>query len=285
MPSTPPQAHALSNSPEPALGSLEGPSAPSRSSRARSSETISRGPLAGRPKRARVDRENFLTPRQILALLNAEGFAERRGWAFAIHITLHWTCDPDFDPANWGERMKRFLDKFGRWLKRHRIPVAYAWAHEVGDQYGEHTHLLAYVSQRKPAAYRVVLEELTTWIIATENLAADRIDQRGRPWLPVVITPDEPNAFGMRKRTMQAGAMRYLLEGIDPSDVAYTALGHERRADAIGVEPKLNARPIKNQRSGVSHSLGPAARRRDPDWTELRSLEDLYARLNPDAPP
>lgn len=242
-----------------------------------------RGPFAGLPKRPEPDRTRFLTPRQVRELVNAEAFGERQGLSFAVHVTIHWQCDPAFNVAAWGERMTRFLDKLGRWLDRHGIPVAYAYAHEVGSRYGEHTHLALHLPKAKRdviQSYHALKAELEAWIIETEDFATDKTDWRGKPWPPVTITPDKPHNFGTHTPKMRAGVFAYLLEGVDPSDVTYRGHGAEQRAAAMGVRPKLNAGLVLCKRSGASRSLGHAARRK-AGWREVTDLEAIYGRLKP----
>lgn len=244
---------------------------------------VSRGPLAGLPRRAVVDRAAFITPRQQLTLVNGEAFAEHQGWGFAAHVTLHWQCDPAFRVEAWASRTKTFLDKLVRWLQRQNIPVAYAWAHEVGREYGAHTHVLLHLPRAKRAVrehYQTLIAKLAAWVIETENLATDKVDRHGKPWLPVKITPDEPHTYGARNRKMRSGLLKYLLEGIDPDDVAYTGAGPKPRAETLGVRPKRNAGQIPHKRCGTSHSLGPMARKA-AGWSELTAIQDLHERLNP----
>src|SRR4051812_48150997 len=87
------------------------------------SQTITRGPRAGLPKRSKPDPARHLTPRQIGELLNAEAFAENQSIGFAVHATLLWKCGPDFTTAAWSQRLRRLLDKLHRWLDRRGIPI------------------------------------------------------------------------------------------------------------------------------------------------------------------
>lgn len=248
------------------------------------SSVIRRGPLKDLPKRPPPDRHRFLTPRQVRELMNIEAFAEAKGTPFTAHLTLHWRCDPNFDPAEWGARTTRCFDKLGRWLDRHGIPIAFAFVHEVGVQYGEHTHCLLHLPKAKRdviASYHALKAELEAWVIATENLATDKLDPRGRPWPPVTVTPDKPHHFGMRTAKMRGGALAYLLKGIDPGDLAYRGNGAEPRAAAMGIKPRSSTKPIEVQRYGASRTLGPKARR-EAGWRELTSVEEFYARLKPE---
>lgn len=245
-------------------------------------ETIPRGALTGLPRRPLPDRLRFLTPRQVRELVNAEAFAEAIKRPFAAMLTLHWRCDPAFDPAEWGTRTTRFLDKLRRWLDRQDIPPFYAFVHEVGGHYGHHTHLLLHLPHLQAAAYRALKGELEAWVIETENLEAKRIDPRGRPWSPVRVTPNKPGTFGMRTRKMRGGALSYLLKAIDPDDVTYRGHGAEQKAAAMGIKPR-RSKPVKAKRYGASRSLGPKARR-EADWTELRTDEEIFARLKPEKP-
>jgi len=241
---------------------------------------VPRGSHAGLPRRPKADRLRHLTPRQILELLNAEAFAEWQGIGFTAHATLHWRCNPAFDPSTWGRRLTRFLDKLRRWLKRQDIPVAFAWVNEVGREYGEHTHLVLHVPKPRRGAigaFNAFKASLHAWIMETEGFNPAQVDRFGKPWPAVKITGAR---YGIHNRRMRSGLCKYLLKGIDPKDLAYTGYGAEPRAASLGIRPRRNAAPILNQRFGASRSLGPAARRA-AGWVELRSLEELHARLNP----
>jgi len=212
--------------------------------------------------------------------VNAEAFAEKIGLPFAAMLTVHWGCDPAFAPAEWSARTTRFLDKLRRFLDRRGIPPAYVYAHEVGGHYGHHSHVLLHLPKLRAAGYRSLRLELEAWVAETENLATDRLDPRGRPWLPAVVTPNEPNAFGMRTAKMRGGKLSYLLKAINPDDVTYRGHGAEPKAAAMGIRPRPS-KPIEVKRCGASRSLGPKARK-EAGWTELRTDEEFFTRLKPE---
>jgi hypothetical protein len=244
------------------------------------SQIIARGPRAGLPKRSKPDPARHLTPRQIRELLNAEALAEHLGIGFAVHITILWQCSPDFTTAAWPQRLRRFVDKLHRWLDRRGIPIAVAWLNENGRRYGNHSHFLLHLPHPKRGAvqsFNTLKADLTVWIVATENLAIDRVDHRGKSWRPVRITG---GSFGMRTRRMRSGVCRYWLKGMNPKDVFYTGFGAESRAAILGIRTRASILPASVQRCGTSRSLGPQARR-EAGWRELISLEDFHARLNP----
>lgn len=278
MPSVPPSC------PPPGSGHSKQPSGKYRGGGGWAS-TTPRGPLAGLPKRPKPDALRNLTPKQIQELLNVEAFAEDQGVAFAVHVTVHWQCDPDFAVSDWPKRLNRpggFLDKLRRWLKRRGVPFALAWLNEMGLEYGPHTHIVLHLPHPKGdkgrQGFETIVADLAAWIVRAEGLHTGMLDRFRKPWKPVQITGGK---IGMRTRSGRAGLCRYWLKTIDPKDVTYTGAGAEPRADVLGIKPARAGRlPPGVQRFGASRNLSVQARRA-AGWRELTTVEELRARLNP----
>ena len=222
------------------------------------------------------------TPRQISELLNAEAFAEWQGIGFTAHATLHWRCDPAFEFLRPGaSRLHRFLDKLGRWLKRQDIPVAFAWVNEVGREYGEHTHLVLHVPKPRRGAigaFNAFKASLHAWDHGeTEGFHPDQVDRFGKPWPAVKITGAR---YGIHNRRMRSGLCKYLLQGDRPEGPRLHRLRCRDPCCRTWHQAEGQCCPDPKPTLRRSCSLGPAARRA-AGWTELRSLEDLHARLNP----
>jgi hypothetical protein len=130
---------------------------------------------------------------------------------------------------------------------------------------------------KKPLTTLAALRaDLTTFICESEHLT-NGFDKRGREWPAVKI---EGGSFGMRVDRMRAGVTKYWAKSLSDAELIDTGHGVESKTSRLGIKPKKNAALILNRRCGASKSLRLPARQK-AGWTELSTLEELYAHLHP----
>jgi hypothetical protein len=106
---------------------------------------------AGKPKRQRRA-SKYITMRQATNLIEAVGFAQVIGLPLVAHLTIHWSLtDAGDDPE--GKLFAKVREGLDKWLHRHGIEFAGAWARERearGQSNVVHCHLLFHL----PLEYR-----------------------------------------------------------------------------------------------------------------------------------
>jgi hypothetical protein len=87
----------------------------------------------------------------------------------------------------------------------------------------------------------------------------------------------------MHSKRMLAGATRYLVKALSPTETVQTGCGRVRLIDFLRVAHKGNARATIGRRCGTSHSIGPKAQR-EAGFKPVAHIEDAYAALHPPKP-
>jgi hypothetical protein len=198
-------------------------------------------------------------------MVNGHLFAALNGWDLTALVTIRLDRSPQFRRQDWTEWQGRLLDKMSRWLLRQDIETvpAFVWVKEAGAKHVTHMHLLVHLPDvlKQHAALAAFLHQ-------TGGFIDDEPGQRA-----VVISF---GLFGMMNAKMQSGSLIYLLKGIDPNA---TWCG-QNIAQSLGIKPHRNARPVVGRLFGLSHSIGPTARKQ-AGWKEMRDLQALRLYLHP----
>jgi hypothetical protein len=114
-----------------------------------------------------VDADNFS---------NALNFARSIELEPNLFITIQWRhAECDRPPA---ERVRRFINLAGVWLRRRGVVVVWAYAREVGTLKGEHLHLVIHVPDRLQTKFRRAADGWVTMeATGVVRRSALRIDQ------------------------------------------------------------------------------------------------------------
>ena len=188
-----------------------------------------------------------------------------------VTMTIRWdTSTVAFDPSPraWLRRQGRLLDRMGKWLHRNNLPTAYVWVREVSRDRIAHTHLIMHLPVQHWEPFR-------KFVIQTGKLR-----DGSPPFAPVVY---RGGAYGMRSLHMRAGAMKYILKGMDMAATYRDPVTYQTAniAAALKVDNRREKRrPIAGKRAGVSRTLDHLART-DAGWRERTSILDLRRLLNP----
>lgn len=156
-------------------------------------------------------------------------------------VTVHWgKALSKIDPA---DRLQRLIRRMGLWLYRKtgRSPV-WAYAREVGPQYGEHVHMVVCAPHvRRPADLE---REIMDWI----SLDMEEPETIGAKAVKVArIKPGD--------LVRGDGIKGYMLkEGADDVHQLYDLPERYRQ--------KRTGYPVAGKRIGVSLSIGKAAQKR-----------------------
>lgn len=218
---------------------------------------ISRGVYAGNPRRPTQNRTRHLTFEQLRELVNALTFAEgdRRRRPLSSFLTILWRHSRDFCEAGWVRRERIFWIKVRNWLKRKGVEHRCIWVRECGYYKGPHLHALLDIPRR-------LRSEFIQFIQRTERLSAGGVRLKSS-WTAAA----------------HIGLLRYFMKGADRRDFQYRGDTTVNVSDLLGIEHQGDPLPVNVQRCGVTHNLGPAARRA-AGWIDGRSLEDLAGRLS-----
>jgi hypothetical protein len=233
---------------------------------------IPTGPLAGYPRRPRINRKTELDLDHVRGVVNGAAFAERNlAKLLNTHLTVTWQHSALFNglDQDWTTLQTQLLGRLTRWLFARRVVTAFVWVRERSRGMGRHTHVLAHLGPRPEILSRDLKTDLT------EKFS---FGPRG-----IKITYGR---FGANTPRMQAGLLRYILKGIDPEAFRYSGLGAETEkiADFLGIQHRGRQGTIKIKRCGVSQNIGPKARC-EAGWPEQRDLASLRRILQPDEQP
>lgn len=94
----------------------------------------------------------YITVRQATNIMEAVRFAKMIDLPLVAHLTIHWSLTDVGDDPN-GTLFSKFREGLGKWLNRHGIEFAGAWARERqsrGQSDVVHCHLLFHL----PVKYR-----------------------------------------------------------------------------------------------------------------------------------
>jgi hypothetical protein len=85
-----------------------------------------------------------LTERQCRRVIDRSFAAWDAGQPLTRFITLAWgLAGIDAERAVWATG--QFIDKAREWMRHHGHPMAWVWAQETGDVFGQHAHILLHV--------------------------------------------------------------------------------------------------------------------------------------------
>lgn len=236
----------------------------------------------------------YVTGTQLKDFINAVRFADSQKLGLSVHATIHWQatgrlegCHSSVEADQECARMRtRLLSKLKRWLTKKGMPVAYAWVNEVGKTYGEHTHLFIHLPHYMRYAKGTQQDRHAAWIGLVKRLE-DYLYRVGG-FKDYENRPDHRNKaikltygrYGMHSKGMLAGAIKYLVKGLSPTETVQTGFGRVPLIEYLGVTHKGNARATTRHRYGLSHSIGPKAQR-EAGFVPVSSVEDAYTALHP----
>jgi hypothetical protein len=181
-----------------------------------------------------------LNAKEVRTLIEAECFAERRGYKFNATITIHPKL-LDRYPPDLGLWVIEVLNKLRIWCTRDRGFGYYAiWVREsyVGDR-REHLHIMLYVPERDRARLE---DALSRWLVGREG-----VFKIGQPEY-------RTNRYGER---VNAG-LTYMLKQMDSR--AWYALCRRVRRETKCRETHAPVAPVIGKRCGVSRSLNKTTR-------------------------
>jgi hypothetical protein len=224
------------------------PSSPTAANR------ITRGPHRGDVKRPRPDRSQHLVYEQLRELINALTFAEVLGMCPNTFLTIIWKHSAGFQEADWARRERLFWIKVRQWLKRNGVEHRCLWVREKGRQKGPHLHALLHVPEGLRGKFAQYIQE-------TENLSQGGVD----------LQPS-------RSKAQHVGLLLYFMKTADRTDFRYRDSGTFNVSDLLGIEHRGSTLPVKEQRYGVSHNLGPRARAKS-GFVDARIVEESAAQL------
>lgn len=232
------------------------------------STTIRTGPHRGKPKRVPTNRKRALDLKQVRQLINSAAFATFWELPLNAQMTITWRETPRFTGDNWAKLQTELLDKASRFLRRRGIEPAFLWVRERQQGIGAHTHVLINLGTRPQRIAR----ELTRYL--TEAL----------DFSPHGIRCDMGN-FGMNTERMRAGALRYVLKGLDHGAFRYIGMdgSTENIGSALGIRHRGEQGIVEIKRCGTSQNINLKARKA-AGWTEIRDLASLNRKLNPEEP-
>ena len=175
-----------------------------------------------------------ITVPQATNIIEAVGFAKMVGLHLVAHLTIYWACTYVGDDP-YGKLFANVREGFNKWLIRHGIVFAGAWARENPGGDIEHCHLLFHLPDEWcTGARRLQLEAALYRLIKHHGRGywEDRV-------LKLVIH-DNPDG-------------KYLIKGGGPKVWKLFRLRKEHRR-LQGV--------IHGKRCGTTQNIGPVARRR-----------------------
>jgi hypothetical protein len=191
---------------------------------------------ATKPKRqSRASKR--ITMRQATNVIEAVKFAKLIGLPLVAHLTIHWSLtDVGDDPD--GKLFAKIREGLDKWLQRHGIEFAAAWARERqagGQSDVVHCHLLFHL----PVEYRTSKK-----LLQVEAAIARLIKRHGRgisdERVIKLVIHDDPDG-------------KYLIKGGGPKVWKRFGLRKEHR--------RLQGF-VHGKRCGVTENIGPAARKR-----------------------
>jgi hypothetical protein len=191
----------------------------------------------GVAKRKRRGASKYIGMRQATNIMEAVRFAKLINLPLVAHLTIHWSLtDVGDDPD--GTLFARFREGLDKWLNRHGIEFAAAWARERqsrGQSDVVHCHLLFHL----PAKYRSSKK-----LLQVEASISRLIERHGRGLTheAVIKLVIHHNPDG-----------KYLIKGGGPKVWQKFGLRKEHR--------RLQGF-IHGKRCGVTENISPAARKR-----------------------
>lgn len=177
-------------------------------------------------------------------MLNGWAFADQAGMPLNVMVTIHWGAILIAAEKSAGKRLRLFMHRLGKWLRRQKLPLAYVWTHEVSPTAGLHTHIVLSVGA---TARELIAAELSRK--APKFLIG--ADGELPPDNAVVVSRScySPSRIARTGRQLR-GKIAYLLKGADAATAAL-----------IGIEPNpRKAGKVQRRRVCVAHSIGPTAR-------------------------
>lgn len=155
------------------------------------------------------------------------------GQPVTVNVTVQWSLSPSATPEP--ERVSALLNEIAIWIRRRTHQnVVWAYSREGGPKKGVHLHLLVHVPPHLIADFTVAM---TRWI----RTKADSFTPRAVRVDPIHL----PTLDNLKSYLMK--------EGDDRVHEACGVLAHHRE--------KRTGYPVQGKRIGVSHSIGPTARK------------------------
>ena len=245
-----------------------------RRPRARTAHRLAtRGPTTGLPIRAKPDPRKFMTPMQLVGLVNASEFAAQSALRLTAHVTVTWKGLPGFrgtSCAAWSRSHRLLSRHLASFLRDHGITPAYVWTRERVCGRGGHTHLMVHIP---PARWKELKLPLQRHLARECGLTHPTA---------VMITGDRGGTRGMVTSKQRFGLLRYLAKPIDPDAEIPTGAGSVQLSTFLGITPEAQS-PLPCKRVGWSENIGLKAQQR-ADYKGVHDILALSEALHPTSP-
>jgi hypothetical protein len=224
-------------------------------------DRIRRGSHKGLPRRRPTDKTRHLDFRQVTNLVNAVAFTHGSGNPLTVAVTLIWAHVPDFHENRLSKMTTSFLDRLGRWLRRHAgVELRAVWTRERGWQKGHHLNVMANIPVR-------FVGQLSAYLNKSFKITGKGLSMNC-------------GKFGMKVLTMQMGCLRYICKSMDHNAFVYRWFETHNVADMLNIRHAGTDGEVKVKRAGTTQNIGPKARQ-SVGWRDKRSIEAVADLLNP----
>ncbi len=199
-----------------------------------------------------MGKTNFecISTKSLYNAINALAFSEQQRLPLTAQATISWECIRGFDPSSLLKCQGSTLRELGRWLRRRGIRPAFIWCIENGRRLGLHTHISIHIPF---SVFPFLQAKLERFIPGFEQ---------NRRILEIAQDQGEQRPKYMWTATQRAGTCRYMLKGMDHRATLEVDGVTRNLGDLLGIEHRGVQGTVLFKRLGVSHSLGPVARRR-----------------------
>lgn len=235
-----------------------------RSRKPKGSGPARRGPKAGLPRSYQTDPHKHLTWEDLLALIDAERFANSIGLPLTAFLTVTWRSAPEFNAKrrdSWQAHQERLCAALRIFLRDHKITPAYAFVRERVVGMGAHTHFFVHIPSKR---WTSVKRKLEKHLLAAGGFSNPRA---------VKITGDRNGGRGIVHESQRSGVLQYLAKGINPNEMVPTGAGTIPLPTFLGIRPQKQA-TIPGQRIGCTRNIGPAARKK-AGYRDMSTLLEL----------
>lgn len=239
----------------PEMARVSGVPRPAHSQAGRA-RTITRGHLAGLPRKPVTDRRHALDRAHVVELANAAAFAASLGVPFNAMLTVRWTLLPGFVDDDLPRLQAMLTDRTTRWLRRHGLVLHAVWTRERARGVGLHTGFALHLPSRRLA------KALCGYLERSMGFRK-RYGHCG-VWL----------TWGGRSHAAWAGSLRYLLKGLDHRSFFYVGTETANLGVELGIDHRGQQGFVPVKRAGTTQNIGRAARKR-AGWRDVRDLAGL----------
>lgn len=203
-------------------------------------------------------------------IINAYAFTEERRLPLTAFVTVAWEKTANWSPAVMVERREQLFWNMAKWFRKKGIPAAYLWTMENSKTLHLHMNLAVHVPKRLFGEFVGKFPEMVPGYNGNPHAVKFTSDN------------DEGPAKFFFHPNQKSGCLKYFLKGMNHRATYRDADGNLANfADTIGVQHRGQQGIVPGKRAGVSHAIGPIARKAAGfrDRTDPDSLRIILAKV------